>query len=110
MKTLTDEDARMNIGLAFVPSVETVLTNNNLNDGDYEEPFLTEDPLVSLKRGYFNKVPLMLGFNSHEAMLFIRSNKLRFLKDAFILFKFFSFSFQDLKKTRSFYKNMKTIL
>lgn len=74
MKTLSEEDARMNIGLAFVPSVEAVLPNNNVNDEDYEEPFLTEDPLTALKRGYFNKVPLMLGFNSHEAMLFIRSN------------------------------------
>ena len=77
MKTLTDEDARMNIGLAFVPSIEAVLSNNDPNDDDYEEPFITEDPLVLLKKGYFNKVPLMLGFNSHEALLFIRSNKLK---------------------------------
>ena len=76
MKTLTDDDARKNIGLAFVPSVEAVFPNNDINDEDYEEPFITDDPLVLLKKGYFNKVPLMIGFNSHEAMLFIRSNLL----------------------------------
>ncbi|CAO1433136.1 unnamed protein product [Diamesa hyperborea] len=81
IKTLTDEDVRMNIGLAFVPSVEAVLPNDT---DDYEEPFITEDPLVLLKKGYFNKVPLMIGFNSHEAMLFIR----RLKKDKKLLQKY----------------------
>lgn len=100
MKTLTDEDARMNVGLAFVPSVEAVLPYNNLDDPDYEEPFITEDPMVLLKRGYFNKVPLMIGFNSHEAMLFIRSNQLK-LSTVTVCFNQIVFSFfPGLKKDK----------
>jgi carboxylesterase type B len=72
-KTLTLDDARKNIGLAFVPSIEKILPSNNNTNSEYDQPFLTEHPLKILKEGRFNRVPLMLGFNAHEAMLFIRS-------------------------------------
>ncbi|KAG5670711.1 hypothetical protein PVAND_000957 [Polypedilum vanderplanki] len=80
-KTLTLEDARKNIGLAFVPSIEKVFPTTNDTDPEYDQPFLTEHPLKILREGRFNKVPLMLGFNAHEAMLFIR----RFKKDKTLL-------------------------
>lgn len=73
-KTLTLEDARKNVGLAFVPSIERVLEMTNDSHPEYDLPFLTEHPLTLIKEGRFNKVPLLLGFNAHEAMLFIRSN------------------------------------
>lgn len=71
-KTLTEDDAGKNVGLAFVPSVEAALEPSDDDDAEYDQPFLTELPAKILKEGRFNKVPLMLGFNSHEAMLFIR--------------------------------------
>lgn len=71
-KTLTEDDSRKNIGLAFVPSVETALERTSDWVEDYDLPFLTEEPTKLLKEGRFNQVPLMLGFNSHEAMLFLR--------------------------------------
>lgn len=72
-KTLTEEDARKNIGLAFVPSVESEIKTKSASfDPEHDQAFLTEDPTKLLKEGRFNKVPLMLGFNSHEAMLFLR--------------------------------------
>lgn len=71
-KTLTDDDARNNVGLAFVPSVENALEPADDEFKEYDQPFLTEDPTVILKEGKFHKVPLMVGFNVHEAMLFIR--------------------------------------
>lgn len=71
-KTLTDDDARRNIGLAFVPSVEFPLEPSDDSVAEYDDALLTEDPTKILKEGKFNKVPLMIGYNSHEAMLFLR--------------------------------------
>jgi carboxylesterase type B len=74
-QTLTPEDARNNIGIPFVPSVEESWVSpgweGSLADLK-EEPFLVEDPMSLLERGAFNKVPMMSGFVTHEAMLFIR--------------------------------------
>lgn len=75
-KTLTEEDARANIGLAFVPSVEKNIRSGDDYDAEYDQPLLTEDPKKLLREGRFNKVPLMIGFNSHEAMLFLRRENL----------------------------------
>lgn len=76
-RTLTEEDEKKNIGLPFVPSVEE--PDDDLypwearNDLLEEEPkFLTEHPLDIMSRGDYNAVPYITGFNSHEAMLFIR--------------------------------------
>lgn len=69
---MTEEDARKNIGLAFVPSVEAKIKASGDSFDEYDQPFLTEDPAKLLKEGRFHKVPLMLGFNTHEAMLFVR--------------------------------------
>lgn len=71
-KTLTDADSRNNVGLAFVPSVETALKPTDGESEEYDQPLLTEHPTQILKEGKFHKVPLMVGFNMHEAMLFIR--------------------------------------
>lgn len=60
------------MGLAFVPSVERRIEPGADFDEEHDQPFLTEDPVKLLKEGRFNKAPLLLGFNSHEAMLFIR--------------------------------------
>lgn len=51
-----------------MPSIERNLTSSS----EYDMPFLTEHPTKILKEGRFNKVPVMMGFNEHEAMLFIR--------------------------------------
>lgn len=75
-RTLTQEDSRKNIGLPFVPSIEDPWTKDDwggsLNDLR-DEPFITEHPMQILKRGAYFKVPYITGFNSHEAMLFLRS-------------------------------------
>lgn len=71
-KTITDDDARKNVGLAFVPSIENALQPNAEFDDEYDQPFLTEDPEKLLREGRFHRVPLMTGFNTHEAMLFVR--------------------------------------
>lgn len=71
-KTITDDDSRKNVGLAFVPSIENNLKPNAEFDDEYDQPFLTEDPETILKEGRFHQVPLMTGFNTHEAMLFVR--------------------------------------
>lgn len=70
-KTLTETDAQQNIGLAFVPSVETVLEPTG-EFKEFDQQFLTEQPTKLLQEGRFHQVPLMVGFNQHEAMLFIR--------------------------------------
>ncbi|XP_055584964.1 juvenile hormone esterase [Uranotaenia lowii] len=68
MKTITAEDIKKSIGLPFVPSIE----NWSGEDASEEAPFLAEEPLEIMKRGNYNRVPLIVGFNSHEAMLFLR--------------------------------------
>lgn len=73
MKTLSPDDARKNVGLPFVPAVEDEFWNANGAVFEREERFLTEQPKVLLKRGAFNKLPYITGYNSHEAMLFLRS-------------------------------------
>lgn len=72
-KTLTQDDARKNIGLPFVPVIEE-MAQGTLADGsvDTEERFLIESPLSAYQRGAFNRLPYITGFNSHEAMLFLR--------------------------------------
>lgn len=77
-RTLTEEDEKKNIGLPFVPSVEAI--DNDLypweepNEDLFEEEsrFLTERPVDMLARGDVTPVPYITGFNTHEAMLFIR--------------------------------------
>lgn len=78
LKTLTAEDARMNIGIPFVPVVELddkeeyhTSENDIVNDH-----FMVEDPMKTLKSGRIKRIPYMTGFNSHEAMLFMRSASL----------------------------------
>lgn len=46
----------------FVPSIEKVFPSH--------QPFLEESPLARMKSGSFNKVPLLVGFNSAEGLLF----------------------------------------
>ncbi|XP_038211606.1 esterase FE4-like [Zerene cesonia] len=46
----------------YVPCVENII--------DGEEPFLTELPHDILSKGNYNKVPVMIGSNSHEGYLF----------------------------------------
>ena len=52
-----------------MPSVEEDFSSPDSLD----KPFITESPVDILRKGKFVKVPFMLGFNSHEAMLFLRS-------------------------------------
>ncbi|CRL07130.1 CLUMA_CG020125, isoform A [Clunio marinus] len=79
-KTLTEEDAKNNVGLAFVPSMEMEMDSL----GEHDAAFLTEDPRKILTEGKFNKVPLLIGYNANEAMLFLR----RFRKDKTLLDKY----------------------
>lgn len=67
-QTITQEDVKRSIGLPFVPSIE----NWTGEDASDEEPLISEDPITIMKRGKYNNVPLITGFNSDEAMLFIR--------------------------------------
>ncbi|KAL9693981.1 hypothetical protein quinque_013266 [Culex quinquefasciatus] len=67
-RTITQEDVKRSIGLPFVPSVE----NWTGEDASDEAPLISEDPLTIMKSGKYNNVPLIVGFNSHEAMLFLR--------------------------------------
>jgi carboxylesterase type B len=78
-KTLTIEDARKNVGFPFVPSIEKELEPQNDTHPEYDLPFITEQPLKLLEEGRYNKVPLMMGFNANEAMLFIRSKNINLL-------------------------------
>ena len=72
-KTISPEDERRNIGLPFVPVIEGLEWSNNLNESEFlEEPFISEDPIKIYERQEFNKVPYILGYNTHEAMVFIR--------------------------------------
>lgn len=73
--TLTAEDQRNNIGLPFVPVVEGYWNKNSREVEYLEEPFLTEHPSEMYDAHNFNSdVPYMTGYNTHEAMLFIRRN------------------------------------
>lgn len=71
-KTLTDADERNNIGLPFVPSIEGVWEKSDW-DAEIEEQLITDHPLELYRRGAYNKVPYITGFNANEAMLFLRS-------------------------------------
>lgn len=73
MKTLTPEDARKNVGLPFVPAIEDDFWDASGAPFEREERFITEQPRDLMKRGAFNKLPYITGYNSHEAMLFLRS-------------------------------------
>lgn len=70
--TLTEDDYRNNIGLPFVPVVEGYW--NNANRTIYtESPLITEKPLELYRKQKFQKnIPYLTGYNTHEAMLFIR--------------------------------------
>lgn len=73
--TLTEEDFRNNIGLPFVPVVEGYWnTNQDKQDHIFHEPpFITESPQELYKKHKFHKnIPYLTGYNTHEAMLFIR--------------------------------------
>lgn len=73
--TLTAEDVRNNIGLPFVPVIEKSWADEEWEgtmEALEEGHFISEEPADLIRRGSFNQVPLMLGYNTHEAMLFIR--------------------------------------
>lgn len=74
-QTISNDDIRKNIGLPFVPVIEGLEWANNVNESEnefVEEPFISEHPSVIYKRQEFNKVPYITGYNTHEAMVFIR--------------------------------------
>lgn len=72
--TITAEDQRNNIGLPFVPVVEGYWNQDSQEEQFYEEPFLTQHPSDMYHSQNFNSdVAYMTGYNTHEAMLFIRS-------------------------------------
>ena len=52
-----------------MPSIE----ENFSSSESLDRPFLTENPRDILRKGTYVKLPFLLGFNSHEAMLFVRS-------------------------------------
>ncbi|XP_013097162.2 juvenile hormone esterase isoform X1 [Stomoxys calcitrans] len=71
--TLTEEDFRNNIGLPFVPVVEGYWNKPGEEAVYYETPFITESPQSMYEQHKFHKnIPYMTGYNTHEAMLFIR--------------------------------------
>lgn len=71
--TLTEEDFRNNIGLPFVPVVEGYWNKDLEKNIYYEAPFITESPPELYRKHKFHKnIPYMTGYNTHEAMLFIR--------------------------------------
>ncbi|XP_017968989.1 esterase B1 isoform X3 [Drosophila navojoa] len=71
--TLTADDQRNNIGLPFVPVVEGYWNKDSQEETYLEQPFLTEHPSDMYDAHNFNsEVPYMTGYNTHEAMLFIR--------------------------------------
>ncbi|XP_058812191.1 juvenile hormone esterase [Topomyia yanbarensis] len=67
-KTITPEDIKRSVGLPFVPSIENWIGE----DASNEAPVITQEPIQIMKSGVYNHVPLITGFNSHEAMLFLR--------------------------------------
>ncbi|XP_017084128.1 juvenile hormone esterase isoform X2 [Drosophila eugracilis] len=71
--TITAEDQRNNIGLPFVPVVEGYWNQDSQEEEFYEQPFLTQHPSDMYHSQNFNSdVAYMTGYNTHEAMLFIR--------------------------------------
>ncbi|KAH8383547.1 hypothetical protein KR009_009262 [Drosophila setifemur] len=71
--TITAEDQRNNIGLPFVPVVEGYWNQDSQEEQFLEQPFLTEHPSDMYHTQNFNSdVAYMTGYNTHEAMLFIR--------------------------------------
>ncbi|KAH8337615.1 hypothetical protein KR074_000397 [Drosophila pseudoananassae] len=71
--TITAEDQRNNIGLPFVPVVEGYWNQDSQEEQFYEQPFLTQHPSEMYHSQNFNSdVAYMTGYNTHEAMLFIR--------------------------------------
>lgn len=73
--TLTVDDVKNNIGLPFVPVIEDSWADQMWEgsmDAFKEGHFLAEEPYELIKRGNYNHVPMMLGYNTHEAMLFLR--------------------------------------
>nr|XP_014089899.1 esterase E4 isoform X1 [Bactrocera oleae] len=71
--TLTVEDSRNNIGLPFVPVVEGYWNTEGSREVYYEDPFMTQHPSEMYQQHKFHSnVPYMTGYNTHEAMLFIR--------------------------------------
>ncbi|XP_052855781.1 esterase B1 isoform X1 [Drosophila gunungcola] len=71
--TITAEDQRNNIGLPFVPVVEGYWNQDSQEEHFLEEPFLTQHPSDMYHSQNFNSdVAYMTGYNTHEAMLFIR--------------------------------------
>ncbi|KAH8280824.1 hypothetical protein KR054_000261 [Drosophila jambulina] len=71
--TITAEDQRNNIGLPFVPVVEGYWNQDSQEEQFYEQPFLTQHPSDMYQTQNFNSdVAYMTGYNTHEAMLFIR--------------------------------------
>lgn len=76
--TLTQEDAKQNVGIPFLPVIEDSWADSQWEgsmDAFREGHFITEDPVEIIKRGNYNDVPLLLGYNTHEAMLFMRRLK-----------------------------------
>ncbi|KAH8356329.1 hypothetical protein KR084_002378 [Drosophila pseudotakahashii] len=71
--TITAEDQRNNIGLPFVPVVEGYWNQDSQEEQFLEQPFLTQHPSDMYHSQNFNSdVAYMTGYNTHEAMLFIR--------------------------------------
>ncbi|XP_026840126.1 esterase B1 isoform X2 [Drosophila persimilis] len=71
--TITAEDQRNNIGLPFVPNVEGYWNQDSEEEQFYEQPFITQHPSDMYHTQNFNSdVAYMTGYNTHEAMLFIR--------------------------------------
>lgn len=73
--TISEDDLRRNIGLPFVPVIEGLEWANNVNESEseyIEDAFISEHPTIIYKRQEFNKVPYITGYNTHEAMVFIR--------------------------------------
>ncbi|XP_073818275.1 juvenile hormone esterase isoform X2 [Musca autumnalis] len=71
--TLTEEDFRNNVGLPFVPVVEGYWNKPGEQPVYYEAPLITESPQDMYDQKKFHKnIPYMTGYNTHEAMLFIR--------------------------------------
>lgn len=74
LKVLTPEDTRKSVGFPFVPTVEGGWRDDSNKTYPFlEEPFLTEEPSEIYRRGNFTQVPYILGYNTHEAMILIRS-------------------------------------